>query len=196
MSEMRLYDTDGNRLYLTRDERTAFIEAAKQERPEVRTFAETLAFTGCRISEALQLVPSRVELDESRIVFRSLKKRREDVYRAVPVPPDYIDALNIVHRIREAQKSRKRRELPLWSWTRQHASTEIIKALMIQAGIPDGAHRTAKGLRHAYGVAAIGRKIPLNMLQKWMGHSDLKTTAIYANAIGEEEAAIASEMWT
>ena len=60
---------------------------------------------------------------------------------------------------------------------------------------PDGAHRTAKGLRHAYGVNAISRKIPLNMLQKWMGHADPKITAIYANAIGEEEANIAAQMW-
>jgi integrase len=33
------------------------------------------------------------------------------------------------------------------------------------------------------------------MLQKWMGHASIKTTAIYANAVGEEEKALAQMMW-
>lgn len=192
---MRLFNADGNRLYLTQSERLAFLEIARLERPEVRTFAETLAYTGCRISEALELVPKRVALDECRIVLRSLKKRREDVYRAVPVPLEYIDTLDMVHRIRKAQKSKKTANQCLWSWTRQHVTTQIIKPLMIKAGIREGAHRTSKGLRHAYGVNAVTRNIPLNMLQKWMGHADMKTTAIYANAVDEEEAGLAAKMW-
>jgi integrase/recombinase XerD len=67
---------------------------------------------------------------------------------------------------------------------------------MIKAGIADGPHRTAKGLRHAFGVNAVTKSIPLNMLCKWMGHADIKTTAIYANAIGQEERSIAQAMWS
>ena len=115
---MRLFNADGNRLYLTQSERQAFLDAARLEHPEVRTFAETLAYTGCRISEALELVPKRVALDECRIELRSLKKRREDVYRAVRVPPEYIDTLDMVHRIRKVQKSKKTANQCLWSWTR------------------------------------------------------------------------------
>jgi integrase len=33
------------------------------------------------------------------------------------------------------------------------------------------------------------------MLQKWMGHANMQITAIYANALGEEERAIAAKMW-
>jgi len=32
-------------------------------------------------------------------------------------------------------------------------------------------------------------------LQKWLGHAQLSTTAIYANAIGKEEQDIAARMW-
>ena len=49
---------------------------------------------------------------------------------------------------------------------------------MDEAGIKDGPHRTPKGLRHGFGVNAIEKGIQLNMLQKWMGHADMKTTAI------------------
>ncbi|MDT8873452.1 hypothetical protein RAA17_25850 [Komagataeibacter rhaeticus] len=29
--------------------------------------------------------------------------------------------------------------------------------------------------------------MPLNMVQKWLGHAQLSTTAIYADAVGAEE---------
>jgi integrase len=180
---------------MTAAERESFIQAARSRRAHERTLAETLAFTGCRISEALALVPERIELDGERVVFRSLKKRRSDVYRAVPVPSGYLDTLDVAHGVREAQKSVRSAYRPLWSWSRQHAY-ELMTGLMVEAGIPEGPHRAPKGLRHAYGVAAIGKGIPLNMLQKWMGHAQLSTTAIYANAVGAEESAIASRMWS
>ena len=66
---------------------------------------------------------------------------------------------------------------------------------MIGAGIPDGPHRSPKGLRHGFGINAIVNGIPLHVLQKWMGHARLSTTAIYANAIGKEEQDFAARMW-
>ena len=69
-----------------------------------------------------------------------------------------------------------------------------IRGVMEAAGI-DGAHASAKGLRHGFGVAAVSAGVPLNLLQKWLGHAHLTTTVIYADAIGEEEHAIAARMW-
>jgi site-specific recombinase XerD len=37
--------------------------------------------------------------------------------------------------------------------------------------------------------------IPLNLVQKWLGHAQLSTTAVYANAVGAEEKDIARRMW-
>ena len=61
---------------------------------------------------------------------------------------------------------------------------------------PGGPHASPKGLRHGFGVTAVSKGIALNMVQKWLGHSQLTNTAIYANAVGEEEQNIASKMWT
>ena len=191
---MQLYDSKSNRLYLTQDERTAFLETAKKQTREVRTLAETLAYTGCRISEALQLTPMRVQLDDGRIAFKSLKKRGRVHVREIPVPPEYLDTLNVVHNIRENQNNASRAKLTLWPWQRMQAYNHI-KRVMREAGIPQGKHQTPKGLRHAFGVHAIRNGVPLNILQKWLGHSTMETTAIYANAVGREENEIALKMW-
>jgi hypothetical protein len=36
----------------------------------------------------------------------------------------------------------------------------------------------------------------LNMVFKWMGHSQMETTAIYANAVGEEQQSISTDAKT
>ena len=196
MSEIRLYDDQGQRLYLTGAERAAFLDACRQARPIVRTFGETLTFTGCRISEALELSAARIDLDSARVVIRSLKKRKDArgapriVHRAVPVPPDYLDTLQAVHALRQAQKRAQAASVPLWSWSRQHA-WQLVREVMEAADIPPGPHPTAKGLRHSFGVHAISSGVQLNILQKWMGHAHISTTAIYADATGPEEQAIA-----
>jgi site-specific recombinase XerD len=66
---------------------------------------------------------------------------------------------------------------------------------MDAAGLQDGVHSSPKGLRHGFGVAAVKNGIALNMAQRWLGHAHITTTAIYADAVGEEEHAIAARMW-
>src|SRR5437588_90222 len=56
------------------------------------TLCGVLHATGCRISEALGLTAERIDLAGRVIVFESLKKRRTGVFRAVPVPPELLDA--------------------------------------------------------------------------------------------------------
>ena len=65
----------------------------------------------------------------------------------------------------------------------------------MQAAGLDGVQACPKGLRHGFGVAAVSAGIPLNMVQKWLGHAQLSTTAIYADAVGAEEQSIAARMW-
>lgn len=194
---MKLHDISGNRLYLSAKERAAFLETAKEEAPRpVRSFCAVLHGTGCRISEALALSPKQVDIADGVIIFETLKKRRGGIYRAVPASPDLLELLDMVHGIREAHGRGKAELLdaPLWTWERTTAWRRV-KEVMVAAGITDGAHRTPKGLRHGYGIHAIGSGIPLNLLSKWMGHSSLEVTAIYADATGEEAQNIASRMW-
>ena len=190
----QLFDHTGARKYLTGDERGAFLKAAESGDRSVRTFCMVLAFTGCRISEGLALTADRVDLAGNVIVFESLKKRRKGLYRAVPVPGNVLDALDLVHGLREVQKGRGGgKRVPLWPWSRATAWRRVTE-VMDTAGLA-GPHASPKGLRHGFGVTAVQKGIPLNLVQRWLGHAQLSTTAIYADAVGAEEQEIAGRMW-
>ena len=66
---------------------------------------------------------------------------------------------------------------------------------MDTAGVADGPHKCPLGLRHGFAVHAVNRNVPLHTLSKWLGHSHIETTALYANAIGAEQYSIAARMW-
>jgi integrase len=200
MSEMRLHDPAGNRLYLNAEERAAFLAAARRQPARDRTLCEVLHWTGCRPSELLEITPARIDLSGGTIAIRSLKKRRDAagqqkvVFRSVPVPAEFLDTLDIAHGIREAQKSRKKAAVSIWALSRVRI-WQIVTRVMEQAELPDGPNRSPKGLRHGFGVHAIVQGVPMHMVQKWMGHAQLSTTAIYADAVGKEEQDIAGRMW-
>ena len=139
---MQLHDAQGKRLYLTADERLAFMAAAARAARPVRTLCAVLHTTGCRISEALALTPEHVDLPGKAVVFETLKKRRRGVYRAVPVPPGLLDQLDLVHGLREALKrGRGHAERPLWPCSRMTAVVKSQRASLscwwvgLQAGV-------------------------------------------------------------
>jgi integrase len=191
---MRLYDLQGQRKYLTPSERASFLQAARIAPEAVRTFCWTLAYTGCRISEALALTAARVDLSDGVVVIESLKKRRKGVYRAIPVPPPFLIALDQAHDLSAARRQPGGGiGIRLWQWSRATAWRHV-RVVMKAAGI-NGLHATPKGLRHGFGIKAVASNVPLNMTQRWLGHSQLATTSIYLDAVGAEEKQIAERMW-
>jgi integrase/recombinase XerD len=194
---MDLYDRNGHRKYLTPAERQDFLQASEAALREVRTFCGTLHHTGCRLSEALALTADRVDLTDQVLIFESLKKRKRQlkkVYRAVPVSPSFLDTLNLVHDIRTLQRRPDRAlGIRLWPWSRSTGWRRVCEVM--ETARISGLHATPKGLRHGFGIKAVTSEVPLNMAQKWLGHAQLSTTAIYTNATGAEEKRIAERMW-
>ncbi len=70
----------------------------------------------------------------------------------------------------------------------------FVKGAMLEAGIV-GRPACPRGLRHGFGVATLQASVPLNLVQRWMGHVCMSTTAIYADVSGDEEAVIAARFW-
>lgn len=187
-SSTQLYDLKGRRKYLSKNERKGFLKAVNSLRLEWRVFCLVLLYTGCRISEAIELTKDRIDLHENVIVFRTLKKREDKtnvIYqRAVPVPSALIQALHGIFRDGENR---------VWNFSRT-TGWRIVKEAMKLAGIY-GIQACAKGLRHGFGIACAEKNIPISMISVWMGHSSIKTTMIYLDAVGIEERAFMQRTW-
>jgi integrase/recombinase XerD len=181
-----LFDQRGTRKYLVARERIAFARAAHAKGGDVGAFCLMLAFTGARISEVLALTTERIDRSNGAVVFQTLKQRDKNVFRAVPVPRRFIEIMES-HLEHRAGCSR------LWPWGRTTA-WKIVKALMRDAGIAEGLCKP-KALRHAFAVEAGQKGVPLNIVQRWLGHARLETTAIYTSALGEEERKLARRTW-
>ena len=101
----------------------------------IRGFCYLLYYTGCRISEGLEVTPERIDWQEEKIVLRTLKKqgKKKDVtYRAILVPYDFLDMLDMIHTLKGKNALPKRQRL--WTWHRSTAWRKV-KEVMEQAGI-------------------------------------------------------------
>jgi len=182
-----MFDRSGNRKYLNSAERRAFLRAIQTEDDESRrAFLLTLFHTGCRISEALNVVTARVDPTNGTITFETLKRRRHGCFRAIPVPDELTKEL---HSLAEGKQPNER----IWKFSRPTAY-RTVKAIMRAARIV-GAMACPKGLRHGHGVACVAVKIPLTTIQKWLGHARIETTAVYLDVLGQEERALARRLW-
>ena len=137
-----------------------------------------------RISEALNLQVEQIDFSEKVVTIRSLKKRGKVHYRQIPLPDVFLREIkpilgNVGGRI--------------WTFSRSTAS-RIIKKVMNTAGI-SGSKACSKGIRHSYAVNCILHNVPLTLIQRWMGHASITTTAIYLNVLGEEARKFAKRTW-
>jgi integrase/recombinase XerD len=66
---------------------------------------------------------------------------------------------------------------------------------MRAAGIA-GLSAMPKALRHSFGARAFQANVPPHLVQRWLGHASLRTTAIYADVSGKEERHFAERMWS
>lgn len=186
-SSWSMYNNLGCRKYLTRSEVDRFLISAKSFDDRTHAFCQIMAASGCRISEALSISNRNINIDAGFLTLQSLKKRGKTVYRNIPIDHPILENILKLVEARYAGSDR------FWDWSRMTAYRRVC-SVMSNAGIT-GPHATPKGLRHAFGVHAIHSGVPLNLVQRWLGHADMKTTAIYAAAFGPEERQIATRMW-
>ena len=53
------------------------------------TFALLLYYTGCRISEGLAVTYENIDYSMGGVVFNTLKRRKDNIYRFVPLPSSF-----------------------------------------------------------------------------------------------------------
>lgn len=191
-NDFSLYAASGARKYLNAAERQRVLAAMHALPPERALFALTLAWTGARVSEVLALTAGSFQLERGVVAIQTLKRRRHMV-REVPIPPELMAALDRHFDLPERQRHDALAHARLWNWRRETA-WRIIKKVMAVSGIC-GTPACPRGLRHGFGVGALQAGVPLNLVQRWLGHARISTTAIYAGACGPEERAFAARFW-
>ena len=91
-----LFTKKGQRKYLNRQERLRFYAGTKSLPFEKMLFCQVLYFTGARISEVSELTIPQVDFADKTLIFRTLKRRRDDVFRQVPIPDHLLGQLKLL----------------------------------------------------------------------------------------------------
>jgi integrase/recombinase XerD len=190
---LSLFGQSGGRKYLNAAERRRFLESAQQLPPPEGLFCHVLAWSGARISEVLALVPAAFDIESGAASITTLKRRRRGIVRQVPLPPDLLTNLDRSFGLSAARCNPELANERIWRFSRTTA-WRYVKAVMASAGIT-GTAAMPKGLRHGFGVKAFQANVPPHLVQRWLGHASLRTTAIYADVMGPEERAFAARMW-
>jgi len=181
---------NGSKKYMNSSERFLFAKEARLMPIDEQLFFLVILETGCRISEALNLKANHIDLSCKVIHFETLKRRKSGIFRTVPISDSLIRKLS---KLKDRVSKNTGSNSNLWVFSRTTAY-RMIRSAMYRAGI-HGIHANARGLRHGFAVAALESGIPITLVQRWLGHANLKTTAIYAEVSGAEERGIASRMW-
>lgn len=189
--ERSLYGPNGERKYLNQEERRRALAVMQTLDPARSLFSLVLAWTGARLSEVLALSAQSFQIETGVVSIVTLKRRKHTV-REVLIPDWLMAKLDHHFRLRQHQQGTAA-DQRLWPW---HSVTawRLIKKVMKLARIT-GIRACPRGLRHAFGVATLQGGTPLNLIQRWMGHARLSTTAIYASVSGPEERYFAEKFW-
>ncbi len=156
-ANLSLYASSGERKYPNHAERQRALAAMALLPPERELFALTLAWTGARVSEVLDLRARSFQIERGVVSICTLKRRRHSV-REVPIPPELTAALDAHFRLAEMQRNGETADRRLWPWCRVTA-WRFIKQLMNRAGII-GLPSCPRGLRHGFGVGTLQAGVP------------------------------------
>lgn len=151
----------GSRLpkFLTPDEIRAVLEKAREADPEIHRLAVFSLWTGCRLSECLAADWRDFDGESLRIVGKGNRER------TVPILPAAREAMG------------ERRDLGR-IFRRFHPNTVSHRFSRIALSV--GCSKTFHGLRHSAATYMLKSGIPLAVVQKVLGHADIRTTQIYA----------------
>lgn len=186
--ETRLFNpSTGARLYLTPQERSDFLTTAQALHETNKlsgallSLCMTLLSTGARPHEIVQATFDDL-LPGLHFRLRTAKqrgKRANSIYRNVPIPQSCASAIQAVFAGHSPRYQ-------LWPYTTRYVHKIVAKVM--RAGGIAGEHASPKGLRHGFGVALALQRVPVNVIQKAMGHASINNTMAYLQIVGEEQA--------
>ena len=164
--------------YFTMEEAAKLVQAT--ESGDARLAMRLMLRCGLRVSEALQVRPSQLRFDRSPPIISlpaDIVGNKAKTAREIPIPEDLVEILRD-----RASGETKARNRPLVELSRQAVGQGMKKAAAKVGIQPSRVHPHA--FRHTYGRHCILRGVPVNVLQKWLGHSSLAMTMQYVYLAG------------
>lgn len=172
-----LEESEGNTRWLTRQQvdRILAVSPKHMKAPLIAAIC-----TGLRAQNVMQLDWSQVDLGARMITVRIKSRKPGGRELAIPIAqPLLVELANIGPR--EAGRVFLYRGRPIKTDVRHAWLTALMKAKI-------ATHYTWHDLRHTAASWMRQRKVPLDIVQKILGHTDIKSTMRYAH-IGEDSAA-------
>jgi len=146
---------------ITRDDIKKILDYAKKENPEMFRVIKFALYTGCR---RMELVQARYEHIQGGCIKLYGKGRKE---RIIPLLPQALDEVQNIGKIFSyAHKS-----------TYSHYYLKIVRACGIKTRFHD--------LRHTAATQMLASGIDLKTVKEILGHSDIRTTEIYAQVLAK-----------
>ncbi|TQE99096.1 MAG: tyrosine-type recombinase/integrase [Spiribacter salinus] len=175
---VQLYDRDDRRKFLTARERAAFLDTAYEAPARERSLCQVMAHTGCLPAEIVEITAADIDRQGDAIFIGA----RDGHERAVPVPAEVIQAVDIIHGISRAQERDDRgASVRLWPVHRGSVSRWVDR-LMKKADI-HGPQASTRGLRYGFLVQKLEEGIPMDTVAQWLG----LTTEGYARELGGQD---------
>jgi integrase/recombinase XerD len=162
---------------LSREEERRLIEHAYRVTGERGLLIKTLLQTGARVSEFVHIRVEEVFFEEQMILLAKAKGGKS---RYVPILPELAQELRTHLRGRTTgylfETMRHTRYSP-------RRIQQLVKETAAQAKITKQVYPHL--LRHSVAMALLERGMPLEQIQKFLGHAKLDTTQVYAESTAE-----------
>jgi integrase/recombinase XerD len=162
---------------LSRDEEHRLIQRAYQERGERGLLIKTLFQTGARVSEFVNIKVEDFFFDETMILIAKAKGGKS---RYVPILPELAQELRTYLGNRTVGYLFETNRHKRYSSRRIQ---QIVKEIAERAKIKKRVYPHL--LRHSVATNLLERGMPIDQIQKFLGHSKLETTQIYAESSTE-----------
>ncbi len=162
---------------LSREEEKRLIQAAYRDKSEHGLLIKTLFQTGTRVSEFINIRVRDFFFDETMILIHKAKGGKS---RYVPILPDLAQELRTHLGDRATgYLFESNRNLPYSARRVQ----QIVKEIAEKAKIKKRVYPHL--LRHSVATTLLERGMPIEQIQKFLGHSKLETTQVYAESTTE-----------
>ncbi len=162
---------------LSREEEQRLIQQAYKDRSAHGLLIKTLFQSGARVSEFVNLRVSDFFFDEAMLLINKGKGGKS---RYVPILPKLAQELRTHMGGRQTGYLFETNRHQPYSPRRIQ---QIVKGVAERAGITKRVHPHL--LRHSVATTLLERGMPIDQIQKFLGHSKLETTQVYAESTTE-----------